>query len=202
MEFTANKYIVPKIKYKMDNKRLLIIVDGQYDFINGSLAVNGAKEKMDELSTFIDTMKRDYSAIVLTADWHPKNHCSFKENGGIWPPHCVEFTHGASIYQPIMGALEGVDYKVLTKGTNKEEEEYSVFKNIVSKTHLERLANMGYDTVDFVGIAYDYCVKESAIDSKEIFTNSKIRVLKDFCPCIGDIEETTKILENNNIEVI
>lgn len=206
MEFTANKYIVPKIKYKMDNKRLLIIVDGQYDFINGSLAVNGAKEKMDELSTFIDTTKREYSAIVLTADWHPRNHCSFGKNGGIWPTHCVEFTHGASIYQPIIEALDGVEYSILTKGINKEEEEYSIFKNEKSKSYLINLCEtLGISDVDICGIALDVCVLETLKNGTELLPNVKFNLLKAFSPYITEdgAEKVYEFVSNaKNINII
>lgn len=120
-------------------------------------------------------------------------------------PHCIQFTHGASLYQPLVDVLTTlkVDYCVLTKGCDEDHEEYSIFKNEKSCNYLTRINDyVNVETVDFVGIAYDYCVKDSAIDSKKIFTNSDIRVLKDFCPSIGDPNETTKILENNNITVV
>lgn len=37
--------------------------------------------------------------VVYTADWHSKTNGSFKENGGIWPAHCVENTEGAALYE-------------------------------------------------------------------------------------------------------
>jgi nicotinamidase-related amidase len=98
---------------------------------------------------------------------------------------------------------EKLDYCVLTKGCDEDHEEYSVFKNEKSCEYLKNINNhMQIDTVDFCGIAYDYCLKDSALDSKKVFTNSKIRVLKEFCPCIEKLDETTRILEDNNIEVI
>ena len=99
--------------------KMLLLVDVQYDFINGSLAVNGAPEVMDSLARFIAAQPAGtYKEIVMTADFHPYNHSSFKDNGGMWPVHCVQFSHGASIYQPVFEAVnkQKACAPVLTKG--------------------------------------------------------------------------------------
>ena len=75
-------------------KQLLLIVDPQNDFINGSLAVAEAEAKMQALASYIATNAERYQAIFVTMDSHPANHCSFADNGGIWPPHCVLHTPG------------------------------------------------------------------------------------------------------------
>ena len=88
-------------------RTLLLLVDVQYDFINGSLAVEGAPAVMDALAAHIGEQPQDaYHTIVMTADYHPYAHASFKDNGGLWPVHCVQHTHGASIYQPVFDAVK------------------------------------------------------------------------------------------------
>lgn len=186
--------------------KILIIVDAQEDFLEGgSLAVEGARQTMNSLAAHLVLHGKEYDGIYLTADWHLPTHCSFKENGGIWPPHCIQFSKGAAIHNSILLALNGekLDYQVLTKGRDEDHEEYSVFKNKKSCDYLIGVNNhLDVDTVDFVGIAYDYCIKDSALDSKKVFTNATIRVLKDWCPAIGNPEDTTRILEDNNIIVL
>lgn len=186
--------------------KILIIVDAQEDFLEGgSLAVEGARQKMNALAGYLAVHGKEYDGIYLTADWHLPSHCSFKDNGGIWPSHCVQYSKGAAIHQPILVVLNGekLDYCVLTKGCDEDHEEYSVFKNEKSCEYLKNVNNhMQVNTVDFAGIAYDYCLKDSVLDSKKVFTNSTIRVLKEFCPCIGNADETTKILEDNNVIIV
>lgn len=188
------------------NKKILMIIDCQYDFLDGgNLGVDGSKEIINRFIEYIREHYKEYYAIYFTVDWHTPLHCSFKENGGIWPPHCIQHSHGAAIYQPLLDVMNDnkIDYTILTKGIKEDHEEYSIFKNSISSTYLKAVNNAEkIDEVDFAGIAYDYCLKDSAVDSKKVFTNSKIRVLKDFCPSIGNPSETTKTLENNNIEVI
>ena len=122
-------------------KKILLIVDAQYDFINGSLPVGGAEERMNALADFVRQHDGDYDLKIATTDWHPRSHCSFAENGGTWPVHCVQFTHGASIFQPLFDALYATkgDVLILTKGTLADREEYSIMGNDKSRKVLQRL---------------------------------------------------------------
>ena len=163
-------------------KRMLLIVDAQYDFINGSLPVAGAAEAMDALAKYIgDLEKGYYDQIVMTADFHPWEHCSFGE----WPVHCVAHTKGAAIWQAVAeasfahcsGAL------VLTKGTCKDTEEYSIMKNRTSRERLMPILD-GMDEVDCCGIAGDICLLNSVKDLIEWGYRKKIHVLEEFSPSL------------------
>ena len=187
-------------------KNVLFVIDGQNDFIEGgSLPVTGGKAAMNNMAGYIRDNYKKYSLIVFTVDWHPQTHCSFESNGGIWPTHCVQHSHGAAIYQPLLDVLDEnkIDYIVLTKGLHEDHEEYSIFKNTISKHILEKYNdNEKYDTVDFGGLALDYCVKDSIMGAKKVFTNSKLRLLKDCTAAIGKPEETYEYLINNEVEII
>lgn len=58
--------------------KILLIVDPQVDFISGSLAVEGAKEKMDALASALQNGEIDCDYVMVTKDFHPSNHCSYK----------------------------------------------------------------------------------------------------------------------------
>ena len=83
---------------------------------------------MDALAIYIREHGQQYKHIIVTADRHPVDHCSFKRNGGIWPIHCVADSIGAAIWQPVMDAL--IDYSggvtILHKGKQPNKEEYSI----------------------------------------------------------------------------
>lgn len=186
--------------------KVLMIIDAQYGFIEGgNLGVEGARDKMNGLVDFIKEHHNEYDNIYLSADWHLPTHCSFKDNGGIWPPHCVQFSHDAAIYQPILDALNEakVDYHVLTKGCDEDHEEYSVFKNEMSNAFLKAILNVkDIDTVDFAGIALNYCVLDSIKDGKKVFTNAHFRLFKDFTPSIGSPDEALKEIGELGVEIV
>ena len=176
---------------------LLLIVDAQQDFINGSLAIKTAPEAMNGLASWLKKTKNNYDAIVLTADWHPTTHCSFAEFGGEWPSHCVQFSTGSAIYQPILDAINDKHYEVLTKGINETHEEYSIFKNEDSRKKLSNIVRYGkIEQIDVCGLAGDICVFNSIKDGLREFPNMKFRFIKPFSPFIGNGEDTISFLEN------
>lgn len=167
-----------------NKKKLLLIVDAQYDFISGSLPVKNAILCMGRLGDYIEETceSNPYNTIVATADWHPISHCSFKENGGEWPMHCVAYSNGAAISHFV---LKGVmkckcsDFHVLTKGTAEDHEEYSVFRNAASCVKLHKIVeSQEIEEIDICGIAGDYCVLESLKDALREFPSMQFKVLE------------------------
>jgi nicotinamidase/pyrazinamidase len=136
----------------------LIIVDFQNDFTpGGALAV----PEGDEIADRVNELAADprFDLVVATRDWHPQDHGSFEEQGGPWPVHCVADTEGAQLHPSLR--RERVDV-IVDKGQNPDTEGYSGF----DETQLEELLReRGIDRVTIVGLATDYCVKNTALDA-------------------------------------
>ena len=186
-------------------KNILLIVDPQNDFITGTLAVQGAKEKMLKLSDYIKDFGHEYDYICITMDTHPINHCSFKENGGIWPKHCVNFTNGWEMPDYLKELLIGkYDIHMYYKGTKMNSEEYSIFDN---EDNGQSLINTLFETqnedpetfIDVCGIAGDYCVLETIKGLKNIINPDNISVLMDLIASIDGGKKLKEFLNNNKI---
>ena len=109
--------------------------------------------------------------VFFTRDWHPRNHISFKDQGGIWPPHCVKGTPGAEFHPKLRVPRGAV---VVSKGKEANLEAYSGFQG----TDLEkRLKEAGIREVFLGGLATDYCVKETSMDALDV--GLKVKVLDD-----------------------
>ena len=136
----------------------LIIVDFQNDFLpGGALAVPHGDEIGGRIAELLESGRFDL--VAATRDWHPANHGSFVEQGGIWPPHCVQGTYGAELADSLDRA--GIDV-VVDAGTEPQHEGYSGFEH----TDLEQvLRDAGVDKVTLVGLATDYCVRHTALDA-------------------------------------
>jgi nicotinamidase/pyrazinamidase len=138
--------------------RALIIVDFQNDFTSGgALAVPDG----DAIAPRVDELARsgEFDFVVATRDWHPRDHKSFAAQGGPWPPHCVQGTPGAELHPSLDRSL--VD-AVVDAGFEPDLEGYSGFE----ETNLaELLRAHAIDHVTLVGLATDYCVKETALDA-------------------------------------
>jgi nicotinamidase/pyrazinamidase len=141
----------------------LVIVDFQNDFTPGGAL--GVPEG-DEIAGRVNELAADprFDLVVATRDWHPPEHGSFAENGkgGPWPPHCVQGTEGAELY-PELDA-ERVDL-VIDKGQDPDTEGYSGFE----ATELEQvLRDRHVDRITVVGLATDYCVKNTVLDARRL----------------------------------
>jgi nicotinamidase/pyrazinamidase len=138
----------------------LIIVDVQYDFLpGGALAVPNSDEILPVLNSYIAIFEKRRLPIYMTRDWHPINHCSFKEYGGPWPSHCVADTRGAAFSEDLKFALPTT---IVSKATTPERECYSDFGTTNFEANL-RATNV---TRLFVGgLATDYCVFNTVKDA-------------------------------------
>lgn len=165
--------------------KTIIIVDLQKDFYDpkGSLYVQGA----EELPARIAALVPGYDNVFLTLDWHPLNHCSFKQNGGIWPVHCLRYSWGASLPDEVLGAIDITRQNVhfYHKGNRSYEEEYAAFRAITDN-QLKDLRKS--DRIDVCGLCGDYCVGLTIKRLVELGLKDKINVLED---CTGSIDGGT-----------
>jgi len=146
----------------------LLVVDVQNDFADpqGSLYVQGGEEVIGFINDQIAEASRRGATVVYTQDWHPGTTPHFEKDGGIWPVHCVAGTEGAAFHPD----LDVIDAGIQIKKGIGGEDGYSAFHlrdpvtGEESSTGLaERLE--GVESVAVVGLALDYCVKETALDA-------------------------------------
>ena len=153
-----------------DERTALVVVDVQNDFADpaGSLAVAGANEILSVLNEAIAAAAAAGALGVYTQDWHPPDTPHFAKDGGIWPVHCVQDSWGAALHPELTVAGE-----VVRKGSAGEDG-YSGFsvRDASGETRETLLADLLRDrsihTVVVAGLATDYCVRETALDSTRL----------------------------------
>jgi nicotinamidase/pyrazinamidase len=138
----------------------LVLVDVQNDFLpGGSLAVPGGEAVIPVLNRWIDRFLDAGLPIFATRDWHPVDHCSFVEQGGPWPPHCVANTPGAAFSRDLHLPP---DVPVNSKAMRPEKEAYSDFEDTDFGSQLRAL---GVTRLFIGGLATDYCVRATVLDA-------------------------------------
>lgn len=182
-------------------KSILLIVDPQNDFITGSLAVEGAKERMMKLASYIEQHNYDY--VYITLDSHPQDHCSFKDNGGIWPIHCVTETNGWKIPEYLEKSLIDIYSPYVLKGTHSNKEEYSIFDNCEDGTMLTNqittLFRENAVYIDICGIAGDYCVLETLKGLRKIIGDKYITILTQYTASIDGGKKLMNYIKENDL---
>ena len=150
-------------KVKLGQGDALVVVDLQRDFLpGGALAVPRGDEVVPVMNKYIRLFQEKGLPIIATRDWHPPDHCSFKDQGGPWPPHCVRGTPGAQ-FAP--GLELPQDVIIISKATSRDQEAYSGFQG----TDLdERLRELGVKRLFIGGLATDYCVLATVKDALKL----------------------------------
>ena len=206
-EKQATETVTEKIQLP---NRMLIIVDPQNDFTTGSLATKNGPAAMDKLAKALNEGAwKNYGWIIVTQDAHPANHCSFVENGGVFPPHCVKSTTGMSVYPPLQEALTALmplipDIHYMQKGDLFDKEEFSIFQNARSGMKLtETIKAMGFEGIDMCGIATDYCVYETTKDLMAFYPANQIRIVTNCLAAVDDnYTKLADLMKENGIQGI
>jgi nicotinate phosphoribosyltransferase len=154
-----------------DASTALLVLDVQNDFASrdGSLYVEGAEEILPFINREIERARRAGARVVYTQDCHPERTPHFETDGGPWPVHCVRNTWGAALHPQLV-----VEGDIVRKGTGGEDG-YSGF-SVRDPTSLEQrrteledlLRREGIRHVVLIGLATDYCVKETALDAARL----------------------------------
>jgi nicotinamidase/pyrazinamidase len=153
--------------------RALIVVDVQNDFADpaGSLSVAGGEEIVPTIDGEIAKATVAGGLVVFTQDWHPKSTPHFAKDGGLWPVHCLAGSWGAALHPDLVAPA---DAPHIRKGANGEDG-YSGFTmrdpttGDEQPTELDKiLRDRGIQRVVVVGLATDYCVKETVLDAARL----------------------------------
>jgi len=150
----------------------VVVADVQVDFLpGGALGVPDGDEIIPVLNRCLRYFHKRGLPIYVTRDWHPPDHCSFRQQGGPWPVHCVSGSAGAAF---------GPDFEippsatVISKATRADREAYSAFEG----TDLaERLCGLGVKRLVVGGLATDYCVLNTVRDA--VRQGYEVLVLRD-----------------------
>lgn len=182
--------------FALTDRDVLLVIDVQNDFCDGgALAVPGGQEVVP----VIHRIAGGFQHVILTQDWHPPDHHSFASNHPgraafetiesahgeqvLWPDHCVQGTMGAAFHPHLLpdnGEL------ILRKGFRKAIDSYSAFMEDDHQTPTGLtgyLRERGLGRIFLSGLAYDYCVRYSAIDGRQ--AGFEAFVVEDACRAIG-----------------
>lgn len=162
----------------MNTTQTHIVVDMLYDFIDGSLACQNGIQAMRESIAYINAHPEQ--TVLYVCDHHPADHCSFKENGGPWPAHCVKETKGGAIHDHYYTKVEKKENRpsaqnTFYKGVKAELEEYSGYAAV--NVAGEIIHAVCTKNVVVSGIATEYCIKETVLNLYK--HGYKITILKD-----------------------
>jgi nicotinamidase/pyrazinamidase len=159
----------------------LLVIDVQNDFMpGGTLAILDG----DSIVPLINTLAKKFDHVILTQDWHPTRHISFASTHPnknpfevieapygpqtLWPEHVLQHTEGAAFHPAL--SIPHAEL-ILRKGFRRHIDSYSAF---LENDHFTPTGLAGYlrernlTRLFLCGLAYDFCVRYSAIDGHNL----------------------------------
>jgi len=189
----------------------LLVIDLQNDFCpavngtGGALAVAGGHQ----IVPLIHSLARAFPHVLLTQDWHPPTHISFASSHAgaqpyetiaapygpqtLWPDHCLQGSEGAAIHSAL--DLPQAEL-ILRKGFRPHIDSYSAFleNDHATPTGLAGyLRERGLQRLFLCGLAYDFCVRFSALDGAAL--GFECLVLEDATRAVnlpGSVDQTNE----------
>lgn len=194
----------------------LLVIDLQNDFCpGGSLAVS----ECDHIISIINHLSRKFEHVILTQDWHPEGHISFASSHPgsqpyqtiqatygpqtLWPDHCQQHSQGAQLHREL--DIPHAEL-ILRKGFRREIDSYSAFLENDHKTPTGLagyLRERGLNRLFLCGLAYDFCVRFSAIDGANL--GFECLVIEDATRPVnlpGSVESTDSALAAASVKKI
>jgi nicotinamidase/pyrazinamidase len=150
----------------------LLVIDVQTDFCpGGRLAIEEGDRIVPVLNEWIKAAVAREIPIYASRDWHPRRHPSFIDEGGQWPPHCIEDSPGAAFHPDLQLPETAV---VITKGVRFDQDQNSVFDETGLAVQLRR---DGISRLWVGGLAMDVCVLASVLDARQ--EGFAVKVIRD-----------------------
>ncbi|MGN0182237.1 MAG: cysteine hydrolase family protein [Candidatus Ornithomonoglobus sp.] len=150
-------------------QKVLIAVDMQKDFINGSLGTSEAEAIVDNVVNKINGFDGD---IIATLDTHFENYMETSEGKKLPVPHCIRGTDGWRLDRRVQTSLDKKGYRAVEKIT-------------FGSVDLPKIIAENYDIndleIELIGLCTDICVVSNALLLKASFPEAPISVDSSCC---------------------
>ena len=148
--------------------KLLIVVDMQNDFIDGSLGTAEAQAIVPAVVARIERARKDGYTVIATMDTHGEDYLSTAEGHKLPVPHCIRGTHGWQIAEPVKAAMP--DAIVVDKPT-------------FGCVRLPEIIGEGPEAIEVIGLCTDICVVSNALLLKAHYP--EVPFCEDSACCAG-----------------
>lgn len=161
--------------------KILVVVDMQHDFIDGSLGTPEAQAIVPNVKKKIDEAVKNGDLIIYTRDTHFENYLDTKEGKKLPVEHCIYQTDGWQIPNELMTPSTYKNTEILDKFTFGSSE-------LPVLLHSNNMA-LSCDEIELVGLCTDICVVSNALLLKAAFYES-MDISVDATCCAGVTPET------------
>lgn len=182
-------------------KRLLIVVDYQKDFVDGTLGFDGAEKLDAPIAAKIDEYRARGDQVVFTFDTHDKNYLQSQEGKNLPVEHCLDGSDGHKLYGTVATKLSSSDqvFEKRTFGSDRLFEWLRTANNAAAG-----IGGLPFESIELVGLVSNICVISNAILAKTACPEVPI-IVDAACTASFDAslnEKTLDVLEGLQVKVL
>ena len=181
--------------------KVLIIVDMQKDFINGSL---GTAEAVNIVSNIVKRMENSNGELILfTKDTHQEDYLNTAEGKKLPVPHCIVGTDAWMIDEAILNAWRNNSSTIRLPELHENTFAKSVFGSVDLVAFL-KARSADISEIEILGVCTDICVISNAIMIKNTMPETKINVNANCCAGVTPKthDEALSVMKMCHIDVI
>lgn len=163
---------------------VLVVVDLQNDFIDGSLGNEGNDEIVKPIEELIHNFDGE---VIFTRDTHHEDYLETLEGINLPIIHCQEGSHGWEI------RIDTGDHKIFDKETFGS---YDLVDYLVDLNNEEKI-----EKITFVGICTDICVLSNVTMVKNALPNTPIEVIESMCKGTNEDNHKASLQAMKSIQI-
>ncbi|MCD8222551.1 MAG: cysteine hydrolase [Clostridiales bacterium] len=170
-------------------KSILLVIDMQNDFIDGSLGTEDACRIVPGVIEKIREAVKNGDRVIYTRDTHGTDYLQTQEGRLLPVEHCIRDTAGWQIREDVLAAANGNEEVI-----NKPSFGYTGWAQVLREE---------YDTITLIGLCTDICVVSNALILKAMYPETHVVV--DAACCAGTTPErhqaAIRTMESCQVEI-
>lgn len=182
-------------------KRLLVVVDYQKDFVDGSLGFEGAADLESRIAEKIVSYRATGDAVVFTLDTHHRDYLNTQEGKNLPIEHCIDGTPGHELYGEIALMVRDSD-SIFKKPSFGSVELFERLR--ASQRTADSLGSQPFASIELVGLVSNICVLSNAVLAKAACPEVPV-IVDASCTASGDAklhQAALDVMEGLQIQVI
>lgn len=177
-------------------KRVLVVVDYQNDFVDGSLGFLQSENIAPKIYDLAARAVRNKDLIIFTKDTHDENYLSSREGKFLPVKHCIKGTNGHRLFGKLADFEEVISPNVVIA----EKDTFGCEKLC---DIIEEAFSGEPDVIEFCGVVTNICVLSNAVLCQTRFKNARIAVHEDATAAPSNMQvHALEVMKGLGIEIL
>lgn len=177
-------------------KKLLVVIDYQNDFVNGSLGFKKAEELEEGIYNKVKKYLDDGDIVVFTHDTHRQEYLNTREGKNLPVPHCIINTEGHELYGKLKEFKEASNVIHINK--------YSFGISPQDMIKLAERIGTDIESIEIVGVVTNICVISNVVTFQSQYINTDILVDVSLCASFDEDlhKKALDVIESLQVKII